>query len=666
MHIKYFVKLELLRHGEPHNQLLSPTTQYLGLSGSHEAGTVHVPYEHRHFMTRLKALCYSEDYAPEIRKALLSEMSCTMGNIFEAVPGLMADLSARQCSNDGLIHLRLIFSAAELAMLPFELINAPKGFPGQGSPLSLQFDSPLVMTREVRGAKGSCLRWDRKPKILFAAAAPGGVGTVPFRAHLHALRLAIQPWLKPNEEEQKETARIKEFITILPQASLKDIRRECKTGSYTHIHILAHGIPLKDKEKERYGLALCGSPGQEDPIDIVDGDRLALALRGHKADLQDGFSSPLVVTVVSCDSGKHGSVMWPGSSLAHTLHEVGIPFVVASQFPLSKRGSIIMAQELYKDLLWGLDPRVALHNLRQNLRSDEDMNHDWACVVAYASLPADAELETQLRRLKTLQAKKAMITALSRTYYLAEKRNHNTGKSQDFEKAIKELDRAIKWSPASNIAVDIEFLEQKDEISQIIAMVGTAQKRKAQALFELSTQREPENRSMSEKKLAQQAKLQAKAFGDRSIEALQAALQFYKRAFIVKETNHWAGVQYLSVAMCLDFFLRKNHIVDSSIWEQSRLAAQDDLNPRCPDRTKAFAHGSLTELYFLSMNTDWPEKKTGEEVVQQAQRIVPLVGEKDVVVLSTYWQFKRYTTWLRLGKQMEDVAQEVIECLRNK
>ena len=54
------IRIEFLRHGPVHNQLLSPLTQYLGLCGNHGASTVHVPYEHQDFLSLLESLRYRD------------------------------------------------------------------------------------------------------------------------------------------------------------------------------------------------------------------------------------------------------------------------------------------------------------------------------------------------------------------------------------------------------------------------------------------------------------------------------------------------------------------------------------------------------------------------------------------------------------------------------
>mgnify|MGYP006205003873 CR=1 FL=1 len=58
------VKLELLRAGPTHNQLLSPLTNYIALCGSDGPVTINIPYEHRQLLMRLKRLKYPLDKDP--------------------------------------------------------------------------------------------------------------------------------------------------------------------------------------------------------------------------------------------------------------------------------------------------------------------------------------------------------------------------------------------------------------------------------------------------------------------------------------------------------------------------------------------------------------------------------------------------------------------------
>src|SRR5262249_34726658 len=147
-------------------------------------------------------------------------------------------------------------SANELALLPFEIANAPQGFVGAGQSLLLQSQAPVCITREVRrvAAEESAQEDLRPPRILMAAASPHA--PVPLEAHVVALRQAIEPWMwsasarsKPLQESIRE--RVAEHLTVLPQASIRQIEDECSSGQYTHVHILAHGVALK-KNNQRY------------------------------------------------------------------------------------------------------------------------------------------------------------------------------------------------------------------------------------------------------------------------------------------------------------------------------------------------------------------------------------------------------------------------------
>ena len=83
------VNVEFLRPGPPHNQLLSPLTQYLAICGDSGAGVVKVPYEHAVFERKLKELRYETGDAGD-RLAMLHEVGADMGRILGAVPGCRA------------------------------------------------------------------------------------------------------------------------------------------------------------------------------------------------------------------------------------------------------------------------------------------------------------------------------------------------------------------------------------------------------------------------------------------------------------------------------------------------------------------------------------------------------------------------------------------------
>ena len=211
----------------------------------------------------------------------------------------------------------------------------------------------------------------------------------------------------------------REYLTILPQASIQAIENEIAKGleedshgPYTHVHILAHGVEYEEGVDKRFGLAL-HSVNDPTVMDKVSGIRLATALRTSGSCGGAALALPTVVTIASCQGEQQGSVTGAGASVAHALHEAGIPVVITSQFPLSFPGSIRMTNVLYhQGLVRGRDPRVLLNKLRRELCAELATTHDWASIIAYASLPPD--LEVQLRNVQISQIQRQISLAFKR------------------------------------------------------------------------------------------------------------------------------------------------------------------------------------------------------------------------------------------------------------
>ncbi len=318
------VTLEILREGPPNNQLLSPLTRYLGLCGDHTAESIKISYVHSRFMSRLCSLRYKD--SDSTREARLEETAAELMELFSQLPGLVHELTDAKSESSAATHLRLVLSAHELALLPFELALSPKGCPGAGQPLTLQTEMPITITREVRRVRPRKIGWASDPRILFAFASPGTYAEVPWKAHLQALRRAIDPWV-PFYKSSSERARHRsKLLTVLPQATIDDLQRESQTGEYSHIHLLAHGVPFTRAADDGYGIAF---HDRRDPkkSDVVPADNLATLLRCPVPSRDGELALPRVVTVASCDSGNAGSVVGAGASVAHAMHESGIPLV---------------------------------------------------------------------------------------------------------------------------------------------------------------------------------------------------------------------------------------------------------------------------------------------------------------------------------------------------
>jgi hypothetical protein len=409
------IRLELVRHGPPHNQLLSPLTPYLALCNNQGAETVNVPMEHAEHLDRFIALEEAQEraglqaVASELGRQVVAAQTRDLTKLFGSLRSLQSEMAG---SGEGarMIHLRLVLAAWELSALPFELADAPAFFPGAGAPLLLGADPRVVITRETRRVSASRIAWPDRPRILFAHTRIPGE-PVPHAAHRRALQAALRPFIgwssAEGEGDEAEAREVGSHLTILPRASVKRIELACREAEYTHVHLLAHGglIPGEPAHRARYGVRLHGK--RRGTVDCVDGARLAAAIQPAA-----GRTPPAVVTLATCDGGRVGSAIAGGGSLAHALHDAGVPLVVASQLPLTKAGSTVLVATLYEGFLRGEDPRDTLFRLRRTLFARLPEALDWGSIVAYGRV--DADIAASLERVATTRLTKEGDVTLRR------------------------------------------------------------------------------------------------------------------------------------------------------------------------------------------------------------------------------------------------------------
>lgn len=603
------VNLEFLRAGPPHNQLLSPLTQYLGICGESGAGVVTVPYEHGSFLRRLKDLRYDSGDADQRRLDVLQQTGVDIARVLGSVPGFEGSLKS---NSETLIHLRLVLSASELALLPFELSKMPHGneYPSDNW-LALQTQAALCMTRHIRSVPSDDVRWWKPPRILFIT---GDTQDIPFEEHRAALEESIRPW-----DRRRPSDRI--TLRILENASIADVRRACSEDCYTHIHVLAHG-DLQPNDQEKYGICL----GDK----VIPGDQFAKAIESLT---DDGVHRPTVVTVASCDSGQVGSVISRGASFAHELHQSGIPLVVASQFPLSKEGSVVMARSLYRDLLWGKNPLHSLHKLRTELYSLHSGNyHDWASLVVYESLPKD--MEEQLQEFSYRQARSAVDAALERM-----DASLDEALQRDSESHLNELAR-------SELVATVEETRRKlpDDgpfATECLGLLASSAKRLADAAFDAARwpQATPDDRYRRHSSCYRYLEQSAAHYTEASRHILSdVGKQVHRIA-----TLHWVVVQKLS----LDAVLGKP--LSDEYWWTGKLAADLFLNHPDPDE-RAWAHGSLAELWLLKLGSPGTDTSTRTLCAEKARAHAGQVLDSSrdrgrFTVTSTRRQFQRYIEW---------------------
>lgn len=649
------LKLELLRSGPSHNQLLSPLTAYIALCGNDGPVTVYIPLEHRQLLARISRLRYEEDFSDTTKKTKqrhseIREIGEIMGSIFSQIPSLVSELGVASTRNNTMVHLRLVLMGSELSMLPFEAAISMKGFPGSGSPLFLQHHIPISITREVRREHKPNLQWNRSPKILFAFAAPNGL-FVPAQEHLQAIREAIEPWIKiysKGKEEERRNA-VKEILTVLPDASLDKIRRYCEEEEYTHIHILAHGAQDNEDSEERFGIALCNDLNPE-IIEIIDGRRLGMVLT-----VRDSFGAahfhPTVVTLATCDSANISSVIAPGGSIAHELHECGIPWVIASQFPLWMKGSAIVTDVFYRGVLRGDDPRWVLYKIRQLLHLNSPETHDWASIVAYSTLTQD--FEDQVRFFRNRQIRQKFEIKLTRIDELV----CYTAK---FDREIKnELNKL-------NLELENDYSKWKDEIDRSnspdkavnLAMCAMVHIRLGVAYHSLINNIiEHDSNNLEEINQYEREKMRVYKMG----------CDLYSESLDIDPCNDSVTTQFLLITSIISTpdILSSKNMKDKwivarqvSLWNSAKLSGNEKIRN----------FGVLAELALLGfIYRDNDEKLNNEleiELNDYCDQITQLSKTDNTELLSIRQQLKRYRLYWKKNewsKQVEDALEKLRE-----
>ncbi|WP_213954743.1 MULTISPECIES: CHAT domain-containing protein [unclassified Variovorax] len=633
----YDIKLEFLRTGPAHNQLLSPLTPYLALCGADAPVSVRIPLEHDKLLRRLDRLRYEVDgsaVSASQSTGELQELGETVARVLAEIPALVSELGNARNNASRLVNIRLVISAFELGLVPFEATMAPADTSGSGAHLLLS--TPTTMTREVRRGRPLQFEWNRKPKILFAFASPRELAAVPAQEHLEALRRAIDPWIKVRESHKESLRDVREMLTVLPNATASEISEYCRKDDFTHVHILAHGVPMPRSEGRRFGLALSADEGGVG-YSVVDGQSLAMALKGLKS---SGLAKkpPTVVTLATCDSGNTGSVLTPGGSIAHELHASDIPWVIASQFPLWMRASSIAAECIYRGLLSGDDPRAVLYELRQRLRIDLPGTHDWVSIVAYATISDD--LESKVDAFRSRQTKAKMEVMFAR------------------------MD-------------DLVAQNQSDEVKAELRKLCTDIRNDLKIWFnEPAAQRNPKERAermgmraASEKRIAIFLKQSGDVGG--STDAYRLSRDYYAAALKVEPENHWLMTQFLSVCATPDLATDAAEL-ESTVktyrrwWGVAWQLAQWKLaNGTTADRV--WAHGTLAEIELLRVvyeHEPVAAESAMEAIVEHCTRIREL-SEDPFQIMSTTRQFQRYLDhWPR--EQWKDLAQAAIDALKRR
>lgn len=271
-----------------------------------------------------------------------------------------AILEAVQAQRRVILTLRL--AAAELFSLPWELLvlRATGQHIGELPNVLLRYEWPQTQaTLEAPSPR------PEHGRILVAWSA--AAGAVPASEHIEAITQAAHASAYPFDPDQDVLAQVS--MARLANA-LSDAQRTGRLISV--LHILCHGGEVGDS----FGLMLDGNEPGDGPA-LIDAARLRQCLAP--------FSGMVRLVVLSaCDSGNSGAVANQLGSVAQNLHRAGFACVLASRYPLSVSGSIVLTRAVYHELLAeSRSLEEAVLHARAQLSIDANQ-FDWASLLLFA------------------------------------------------------------------------------------------------------------------------------------------------------------------------------------------------------------------------------------------------------------------------------------------
>ncbi len=495
-----------------------------------------------------------------------------------------------QPAGPGPVQIDLVSNAEELWALPFEACLGR-----DGEPLFVGRQPPVILTRRIRYSFADRRpSWPTKPRVLFIHAAPSiELAPAVVSAHSRALLDGLMPWVEPLQGRAAE-ADAERVLEVLNDPTLGEIEAACKRNPYTHIHVLAHGKkvtnPLLPQE---YWWALDLGGGEP-----IGPEELAQAVTG-------GADLPAIVTIAACDAGSQTNLLAPEKSFAQELHRKGVAVVVASQLPLQKWTSVVLTRSFYAHLHLGGDVRWSLHAARTALYEDPKTEHDWLSMVAYVQLP---ERYSDLRLETTLQAEIGMLETASRWAGALERiGNPDPSLVQRTENALQKRIQSLQRLRERHRTVELKPSVQE----QMIGLLASAHKRLAQFLFDRGALEE-------------------------SIDILRKSRDHYRDAYRGNFTQHWTGVQWLSLEAVLNGIIERPFY-----WEEFRNVAKAELEER---ESEFWACGTVAELCLLAPLAGKGSKiEEGIETLELMKKRVP--PDDPFPIEATRRQLRRYTKW---------------------
>ncbi|HVR07215.1 MAG TPA: CHAT domain-containing protein [Thermoanaerobaculia bacterium] len=247
----------------------------------------------------------------------------------------------------------------EIGSLPWELIYRRE----TREHLAAGFKTPVVRRLAVPGSTTPAPRL-RTLRILAVSARPAGAPRLDLEHEIGDLAAA---WRK--------TPRVE--VDVLEHASLSALDAKLRDKPFHVLHFMGHG----GFEAATGAGYLLFEDGAGEPV-RVDGVTLGEVLRERRALLR-------LVFLNACDTARlpRHRGQDPFSGVASALVMVGIPSVVAMQFPVSDQAALVFSRRFYQALASGLPVDSAAAAGRRAIQAGFPGSLEWATPALFMSAP---------------------------------------------------------------------------------------------------------------------------------------------------------------------------------------------------------------------------------------------------------------------------------------
>jgi CHAT domain len=247
----------------------------------------------------------------------------------------------------------------EIGSLPWELIYRR----ATRQHLATDVKTPVVRRLAVPGSTARAPRL-RALRILAVSARPSGAPPLDLAHEIGALAAA---WRKVPRVE----------VEVLEHASLKALDAKLGGKPFHVLHFMGHG-GFEAATGTGYLLFEDGAGASV----RVDGVTLGEVLRERRETLR-------LVFLNACDTARlpRHRGQDPFSGVASALVMVGIPAVIAMQFPVSDQAALAFSRRFYEALASGLPADSATAAGRRAIQTDFPGSQEWATPALFMSTP---------------------------------------------------------------------------------------------------------------------------------------------------------------------------------------------------------------------------------------------------------------------------------------